>query len=117
MIKGLVALLLVGIVLFLAWRAMKKAANREPVRVPLDLRMLEPANQTLGRGLNPQQLAQLAQLQALDDAGTAPALEPAAALPEPTEMDMLEKDIIALIDRQPEEAAATLRSWLADRRS
>src|SRR5689334_15928743 len=50
MIKALVALLLVGVVLFLAWRAMKKAAKREPIRTPLDLRALEAA--TPGMGTN-----------------------------------------------------------------
>jgi flagellar M-ring protein FliF len=117
MIKALVALLLVGVVLFLAWRAMKKA-KREPIRTPLDLRALEAATPGMGtnRLLQAQQLAQLAQLQGLDDAAAPASLEP-AALPEPTELDQVEKDIIGLIDHQPEEAAATLRSWLADRRS
>jgi flagellar M-ring protein FliF len=118
MIKALVALLLVGVVLFLAWRAMKKAAKREPIRTPLDLRALEAATPGMGtnRLLHAQQLAQLAQLQGLDDAAAPASLEP-AALPEPTELDQVEKDIIGLIDHQPDEAAATLRSWLADRRS
>jgi flagellar M-ring protein FliF len=118
MIKALVALLLVGVVLFLAWRAMKKAAKREPIRTPLDLRALEAATPGMGtnRLLQAQQLAQLAQLQGLDDAAMPPSIE-AAALPEPTELDQVEKDIIGLIDHQPDEAAATLRSWLADRRS
>jgi flagellar M-ring protein FliF len=117
MIKALVALLLVGVVLFLAWRAMKKA-KREPIRTPLDLRALEAATPGMGtnRLLQAQQLAQLAQLQGLDDAAAPASLAP-AALPEPTELDQVEKDIIGLIDHQPEEAAATLRSWLADRRS
>jgi hypothetical protein len=68
------------------------------------------------RLLQAQQLAQLAQLQGLDDAAGPASLEP-AALPEPTELDQVEKDIIGHIDHQPDEAAATLRSWLADRRS
>jgi flagellar M-ring protein FliF len=118
MIKALVALLLVGVVLFLAWRAMKKAAAREPVRVPLDLRALEAgagvgSADGMARLLQSQQLAQL---RALEDHDGPASLEP-AGLPEPTEMDQLEQDIVALIDRQPDEAAATLRSWLADRRS
>ncbi len=119
MIKALVALLLVGVVLFLAWRAMKKAAAREPIRVPLDLRALEAGT---GAALPAADMArllqsqQLAQLQALEDHDGPASLEP-ASLPEPTEMDQLEHEIVALIDRQPEEAAATLRSWLADRRS
>lgn len=119
MIKALVALLLVGVVLFLAWRAMKKAAAREPIRVPLDLRALEAGT---GAGLPATDMArllqtqQLAQLHALEDHDGPASLE-RASLPEPTEMDQLEQDIVGLIDRQPEEAAATLRSWLADRRS
>src|SRR5262249_55977919 len=36
-----IAALLVGLVLLLAWRSTKKAANRPPVRTPIDLRALE----------------------------------------------------------------------------
>ncbi len=87
--------------------------------MPLDLRALEAGT---GAALPAADMArllqsqQLAQLQALEDHDGPASLEP-ASLPEPTEMDQLEHEIVALIDRQPEEAAATLRSWLADRRS
>jgi len=43
MIRYFVTFLIVGLVLFLAWRAIKKAeVNRVPIRVPLDLAQLEP---------------------------------------------------------------------------
>ena len=43
--RNIVTLLIVALVLFFAWRAIKKAeANRVPLRVPLDLRELEAAD-------------------------------------------------------------------------
>jgi flagellar M-ring protein FliF len=92
---------MIGLVLFFAWRAIKRAeANRVPLRVPIDLRELEaPLSGSLDTG-------------ALAAAVAAPAarrpLEPAP--------QTLEGEISELIERQPEEVAQTLRSWLADRR-
>ena len=105
LIKQVLTLLMIGLILVFAWRAIKKAeSNRVPLRVPLDIRELEAGSGAL----------------ALD----APALTAAAAAaqlparkpiePPPT---TLEGEITELIERQPDEVAQTLRSWLADRRS
>jgi flagellar M-ring protein FliF len=110
-----IAALLVGLVLLLAWRSTKKAANRPPVRTPLDLRALEAS---LGGPLEPELAAALiagtTTYPLLAGGGDAqPSLVPAvAAVGAPP----VEREIAQLIDRQPDEVAATLRSWLADRR-
>lgn len=98
-VRSVVTLLIVALVLFLAWRAIKRSeANRVPLRVPLDLRELEAAELGL------------------------PAAVEGAALPEPSRRIEpppipAETEVAELIERQPEEVAQTLRSWLADRRS
>ena len=49
--RNIVTLLIIALVLFFAWRAIKRAeANRVPLRVPLDLRELEAAD-TRGTGV------------------------------------------------------------------
>ncbi len=101
LIKHFLTLLMIAVVLFFAWKAIKRAENnRVPLRVPLDLLELEaPA-----------------------------ALEPAfagaprvAAAPVRSSLDpppnTIEGEITDLIERQPDEVAQTLRSWLADRRT
>ncbi len=104
LIKHVLTLMMIGLVLFFAWRAIKKAdANRIPLRVPLDLRELEaPADFPMPIG-----------------AAVAAAL-PARASPERRPLPAgsgVEEEITDLIARQPDEVAQTLRSWLADRRS
>ena len=98
MIRYVVTLLIVGLVLFLAWRAIKRSeANRMPLRVPLDLRELEAGD-------------------------LMPNIAEAARLPDPTRVAIdpgppgVELEVTQLIERQPDEVAQTLRSWLADRR-
>jgi flagellar M-ring protein FliF len=50
-----------------------------------------------------------------EDTGFAPAALPAgAATPEP--ISGVQQDVMALVERQPEEIATLLRGWLADRR-
>lgn len=104
LIKSLLTFLIVGLVLFFAWKAIKRAeANRVPLRVPIDLRELEAP--------------------ALAAALAAPAGGGAAAVPTGATRSLepppqtLEGEITDLIERQPDEVAQTLRSWLADRRS
>jgi len=100
MIKTILILLFVGLILFLARRNIKKAAAaRPPIRVPLDLRQIEAGpmyDSAYGE---------------LDGAGV-PAL--VAAERPPTDV---QPEIGELIERQPDEVAATLRNWLADRRA
>jgi flagellar M-ring protein FliF len=100
LIKQVLTLLMIGLVLFFAWRAIKRAeANRVPLRVPLDLRELEmPATAEL------------------EGAAPVPAMA-GARRPLETAPASVEGEITDLIERQPDEVAQTLRSWLADRRS
>jgi flagellar M-ring protein FliF len=102
LIKHVLTLLMIGLVLFFAWRAIKRAeANRVPLRVPLDLRELEAAT------------AAALPAASLAGAAAAPAARrPSIEAPPPS----LEGEITDLIERQPDEVAQTLRSWLADRR-
>lgn len=99
-VRTVVTLLIVGLVLFLAWRAIKRAeANRVPLRVPLDLRELEAGELALPAA-----------------AADAPHAVPPPRVLEPSPIPA-EAEVAALIESQPEEVAQTLRSWLADRRS
>jgi flagellar M-ring protein FliF len=102
MIRTIVTLAIIALVLFFAWRSIKRAeANRVPLRVPLDLRELEAAD-----------------TRAIEASAAAPrisgverqALAPAADTG-------LEGELTDLIETQPDEVAQTLRSWLADRRT
>lgn len=104
LIKSLLTFLIVGLVLFFAWKAIKRAeANRVPLRVPIDLRELEaPA---------------LAAALAAPAAGGAAAVSAGATRSLEPPPQTLEGEITDLIERQPDEVAQTLRSWLADRRS
>ncbi|HEV7526338.1 MAG TPA: flagellar basal-body MS-ring/collar protein FliF [Acidimicrobiia bacterium] len=101
LIKHILTLLMIAVVLFFAWKAIKRAENnRVPLRVPLDLLELEaPAH------------AQLEPAYAAARVAAAPArsIEPPAST--------IEGEITDLIERQPDEVAQTLRSWLADRRT
>src|SRR5262249_38702966 len=102
LIKHVLTLMMIGLILFFAWRAIKKAeSNRTPLRVPIDLRELEA----------PGALA----LSGAGGAGAAVAAAPRrAGEPPPPE---LQGEITGRIERQPDEVAQTLRSWLADRRA
>jgi flagellar M-ring protein FliF len=99
LLKHLLTLLMIAVVLFFAWRAIKRAeANRTPLRVPIDLLELEAPG-----ALEPAQAA------ARLAAAPARSLEPPPST--------VEGEITELIERQPDEVAQTLRSWLADRRT
>ncbi len=104
-VRYVVTLLIVLLVLIFAWRSVKKAqAAMGPVRIPLDLVALEA-----GPGGTHDYVGGL-------PAGATGALAP----PEPRELPAsspLEMEVGELIERQPEEVAQTLRSWLAERRS
>jgi flagellar M-ring protein FliF len=100
LIKHFLTLLMIGVVLFFAWKAIKRAEeNRIPLRVPIDLLALEaPA--------------------ALEPAlATARIAAPASRAPLDPPSSTIEGEITDLIERQPDEVAQTLRSWLADRRT
>jgi flagellar M-ring protein FliF len=103
-IRYAVTLLIVGLVLFFAWRSVRKAQSAlAPVRVPIDLAALEAANP----------IAYANEL----------ATNLGAELPQPERRSLepsrspIETEVVELIERQPEDVAQTLRSWLADRRA
>jgi flagellar M-ring protein FliF len=107
LIKTFLTLVMVGVILFFAWKAIKRAeSNRVPLRVPLDMRELEAGLAGLPAGVA------LAGAGGGGAAAGAPARKPIEAPP-----ITLEGEITDLIERQPDEVAQTLRSWLADRRA
>jgi flagellar M-ring protein FliF len=103
LVRHIVTLAIIALVLFFAWRAIKRAeANRVPLRVPLDLRELEAAD-TRALEASPSAPPRLA---SAERAALAPAADMGA-----------EGELTDLIEHQPDEVAQTLRSWLADRRT
>jgi flagellar M-ring protein FliF len=106
LLRSLVTLLIVGTVLFLAWRSIKRSgAVSGPVRVPLDLRELQAGDLVGGRLDTTYERA----AQELGGTSRTPAIEPAHV--------RAEQELAGLIEHQPDEVAQTLRSWLADRRT
>ena len=104
--RYLLTLLIVGLVLFFAWRAVKRAQlAMGPTRVPLDLAALEAAGYSVPA---------LAELGSIHEAMNALPERPTPLEPQ---RSSVEHEVTDLIDRQPEEVAQTLRSWLADRRA
>jgi flagellar M-ring protein FliF len=102
LIKHFLTLLMIAVVLFFAWKAIKRAENnRVPLRVPIDLLELgAPAASALEPAFATARVAA---------APARPPLDPPAST--------IEGEISDLIERQPDEVAQTLRSWLADRRT
>lgn len=101
--------LIVAIVLFLAWRSIKKAQLAlGPVRMPLDLAALEAGSPAGGYANELPAPAVGAELPVAVGVGAGPleAGRPPA-----------ETEVVSLIERQPDDVAQTLRSWLADRRT
>jgi flagellar M-ring protein FliF len=104
LIKHFLTLLMIGLVLLFAWRAIKRAeANRVPLRVPIDLRELEA-----GAG------AAAALPSAVPTGAAVAAAAGGRSLEAPP--PSIEAEITDLIESQPDDVAQTLRSWLADRR-
>jgi flagellar M-ring protein FliF len=108
LIKSVLTLLMIGLILFFAWKAIKKAeTNRVPLRVPLDLAALEA----------PQMGSLEQSLLAPARAGVGAVAAAERRIPLESAPTTLEQEISDLIESQPEEVAQTLRSWLADRRT
>jgi flagellar M-ring protein FliF len=98
------ALLLVAVLLVLAYRAARRASQYRPdTRIPIDLAQLE-GRWPLAIGTGPTSTPALA-----EGSGTQ------ISIPEQSELASLRSEIAALIERQPEEVAQTLRSWLNTR--
>ncbi len=104
--------LIVALVLFLAWRSVKKAQKAmTPERVSLDLAAIEASQ-------NAQQYAQeLLGVAAGNSGGGELASGHSGLRAIESSRSQVELDVVDLIERQPEEVAQTLRSWLADRRT
>ena len=104
--------LIVALVLFLAWRSVKKAQKAmAPERISLDLAAIEAsqnaqhyAHDLLGVAAGNSSNGELSA-----GNGGLRAIE--------SSRSQVELDVVDLIERQPEEVAQTLRSWLADRRT
>lgn len=106
LVRYVVTLLIVGLVLFIAWRSVKKAQlAMGPLRVPLDLAELEAAGLPAGA---------YGELTGVHEAVQSLSEPPRQLEPQ---RSTVEQEVSDLIDRQPEEVAQTLRSWLADRRA
>ncbi|HWG98668.1 MAG TPA: flagellar basal-body MS-ring/collar protein FliF [Pilimelia sp.] len=95
------------ILLFLAWRAKRRAAKRTGL-TPEELAELEAARQAL---------EEARARQALDGPPTAMALEAAGRDNDDADRDARHRDIAEMVANQPEDVAQLLRTWLADRRS
>jgi flagellar M-ring protein FliF len=104
LLRYVVTLLIVVAVLFFAWRSVKRSGVASgPIRVPMDLRELEAGDLVSDRGdVSYDRAHQLAEK-------LRPSLEGARS--------PVEQELNDLIERQPDEVAQTLRSWLADRRT
>ncbi len=110
-----VTFLIVALVLFLAWRSVKKAqAAMGPQRVALDLTALEA-----GQAQQYAHELQLAAVGSGSGSSTGGGMHELAGSPKAIESSrsLVELEVTELIERQPEEVAQTLRSWLADRRT
>lgn len=102
LLRTVASVAIVAVVLFLAWRSTRKAAvSRFPVAIPLDV--ADPDERGLPAAA------------AGDPAG--PAVEAIAA--GPTEADLqreeLQGQITDLIERQPDDVAQVLRSWMTEK--
>jgi flagellar M-ring protein FliF len=102
LIKTAAMALVVLILLFLAWRASRRAKKRKAL-TPAELAHLEQ----MQAALEQQRLAEL------NAAIPSPALE--AATHEDEARDERQREIEQMVEDQPEEMAALLRGWLAAR--
>ena len=106
------AVLIVLVVLFMAWRSARKASvSRTPIELPAGMMgALGP-----GAAATADQTAVARELVGAGAAIGSGGHLPALAEPDPREL--AQTQIADLIDRQPEDVATVLRSWLADRRN
>ncbi len=105
LLRTVASVAIVAVVLFLAWRSTRKAAvNRFPLAIPLDV--ADPDD----RGLPAPAGA---------DAADADAVPVEAIAAGPTEADLqreeLQGQITDLIERQPDDVAQVLRSWMSEK--
>jgi flagellar M-ring protein FliF len=104
--KGVIGLGVAVVLLFL-FLSFKKKAGQASAQELLQLDLVEQRATAALPGA--------AERQALDAAGTVPALESGTG-PTPATPQRRKDDVLALVERQPDEVAELLRGWLADRR-
>ena len=113
--KTVGVLLIVGVALLLVLRSTKKSVRRVPIALPADLAELEGPRHALAAGaidLNGDDRV-LVGVGAGSHEATSFDSIPTPNLPAAA---VANSDIVQLIERQPDEVAQLLRSWLADRR-
>jgi flagellar M-ring protein FliF len=116
--------LIVLVAMFLAWRSIRKAAKGD-VASTIDLRELDKVRAeirelTSGPGTSaiPSSLYSSERVLLPASDGSDPySLDPIPMSRAAVMATQMEAEITDLIDRQPDEVAALLRNWLADRRS
>jgi flagellar M-ring protein FliF len=115
LIRTIAAVVIVLLILFFSWRSLRKAAKRARLNAttPLDLRELENLRIKLDSlSAGDGHLAALGPGE-LDDSAQ---LMPAEVSADERMRRQLEDEVGELIDKQPDEVARLLRSWLAERR-
>jgi flagellar M-ring protein FliF len=122
LVRTVGVLLIVLVALFLAWRSAKKAGvARYPVpgvlpAGPVQAEALHAALTAIGAGPPAGGRGSTGGLDALErKADAADRYE--KALPSAAPISDVNDELAELIDRQPDEVAAILRGWLADRRA
>jgi flagellar M-ring protein FliF len=105
------AVLAVVVLMFLAWRASRRARKRSQL-TPAELAHLEQAQVALDRSRTVALPGREGEETAAIEGGPL-ALESSAA----AERDAHQRSIAAMVQQQPDEVAQLLRGWLADRRA
>jgi flagellar M-ring protein FliF len=106
------AALAVAVVLFLAWRASRRARRRSAL-TPAELAHLEQAHVALERSRTAELPGRENGAAAAIESAGPPALESAAVA---AEREAHQRSIATMVQQQPVEVAQLLRGWLADRR-
>jgi flagellar M-ring protein FliF len=106
------AVLAVVVLMFLAWRASRRAKKRSRL-TPSELAHLEQAQAALDRTRATALPGRDGDALAAGEGGP-PALESAAAV---ADREAQQRSIAVMVQQQPEEVAQLLRGWLADRRA
>jgi flagellar M-ring protein FliF len=106
------AVIVVLAVLALAYRAMAKAQRRR-VRTPLDLREVTAPVESNA----PTVFGDIDVLEGLEEPAIAELLQPRAPTEEELLTARLGAQVANMVDKQPDEVAILLRTWLGDRRA
>ncbi|MGC1513862.1 MAG: flagellar basal-body MS-ring/collar protein FliF [Acidimicrobiales bacterium] len=113
LVRNVGALLIVAMVLFLSYRSARKS-SRAMVTTPIELPTGIPLR-AISASPNPPRVSNGSQ--ALDLGALTAGYEELEPEPAPEIRPAVQPQINELIEKQPDEVAQVLRSWLADRRS